>query len=464
MYTYGLILILIPCVGCSDEKGKNDTNIVSYSDSEEEADNFEVIQPVPIQPQPQPQPIPPPVTYTEYPYQQYQHHTPQYPYPTVQQPLEQSYQPHVPQEHIPPTQPQYYATPYQQYYPGYPPQPEPQPYDQYPGYTVYDPGYQPYQQLYQPEVQQYPQYYPGPIQPSHQYYVPPTYQPPQQPITETETQTQTQPYQPYVPQTTQEPSGYQPSQETTNTADGILGPAPGPLRHTRQILREYDKGLDKIYIAPSSEELKMEKPLELKLFKIDDEGNLVEMTPKEDYIIKFINVYKIKIELRSNLEKVIYKNEIVYMHIPGKPYCTELTKFKKYPVIILNREDGFLFANRCRKQWEIKFRNFPEYVKMYGEDAEGKEFQLNKGHYNLELTTKGSFEYKFIEGVMCTKVIVKEKLVWEKTEKEDHPRMLIITFKMNVVIHFKGYVSVFKYFAGKYRKMYSEASVEPLDE
>ncbi|EAN30711.2 SVSP family protein [Theileria parva strain Muguga] len=296
-----------------------------------------------------------------------------------------------------------------------------------------------------------------------QGYTPPTYTPqPRQPYP--------QPVQQYVPGPTQHQQlpraiHYEqirvPRPPIFGNRVPIYQPRP-PINILRPILAPPP-------ILPSSgpksqPEITKDKDLELiKLFKNDGEGNLVEMSGK-DYCIRFRNAHKIKILFRSELEKVVFKDDTIYTHLPGKPYCTEMTYNKNNSVFVFNRKGGFLYAESRENQWRIKFRNFPEFVQIYAQDHENRQFQLTEGHYYLDLTSKGSYKFSFIPGVKCTKIVINGSVVWKKTYAEFYPIIVTVTKRLNVILHFKDYFTVFGYFKGNFRKIFTKQNIEDIDD
>ncbi|XP_952697.1 Theileria-specific sub-telomeric protein, SVSP family, putative [Theileria annulata] len=388
------------------------------------------------QPPPHPQPyypgyVPLPPTHPPYQPPQYGPYQQGYPpyQPTLQQPVQETqpthpgYQPTQQQQQLTeptqhPQQPQpYYGPPPQPplVLPYQPPQAQPEP-PQYPGYYPY----QPYQH---------------PIQPSR-------IQPPEQP-------TDYDPYHPYQP--------YYPTQPTTQPYGPTThsGLEPTPIREPSEILKEYDQLADKLTSAAKDKVLKKQKELDfIKFYKKTKKGDLVPMA-ENDFKILFTNMFVTKYLFKANVEQLIFNDDTVYIHKPGKPYCTSLTYNKKSKFFAINLEDGsFLYINKRKGQWRTFAMKVEDYIKLYTHDSQGNDLLLSSEHYYIDIASKGSFKYTFKKGVYCTKIIFNQKLVWEKTDDEPFPNAVSVTSKTNVVIHYDNYVSVYSIVRGQFKGLY----------
>lgn len=403
IYGYILTLITIQCVKSADEYANNATD-----DEGEEEGNFEVTettgQPQPSQLLPQtehvqqPQPV---QQYGQYP----TYHYAQYPGYSTQQP---------------------------QYYHGYQ---QPQPY-YYPGYQqpYYYPGYQP-QHYYYPgyQVTQPPQQ-PAPVQP-YQVYGP--YQP--QPIP---TQPQPVPVQPavvqepyQVPPVTQPEDGTTPSQEVYNIPVIVSGISKPQKYKAKQPSHVYIKDTK---VKPYGEK----KCNVIKYFKIDNQGQLVEMS-EGDYYKSADDNNRTKYRFNSKLEHIWCDGETIFMHIPGTKHATSLTYHKRNNVYIVRFDDRFLMIKNHKWKWVVNSRIIPTYVKMFKEGKGKKYVELTNMDYYVNLSLSGYVKFIFSPHVKCTKVTIKGQVIWEETEGCDYPKGLSITSGRNLVMYFVGYLQVY---------------------
>ncbi|EAN32296.1 SVSP family protein [Theileria parva strain Muguga] len=442
IYTHGIILIIIKCVYCSDNQGN--THGTTESDSEDEGDNFEVtqttgqpvdVQSVPIQPHPQA--YPPPVTYTEYPYHSYQHPTPQYPYPTVLQPLEQIYQPHGPPVYIPPSQPTYYGPPYQQYYPGYSPYPQvlsqPQS-QQYGSYQSFVPQFQ---------AQPIPQFLP--IQ-QVQYYVPQQYHPGIQyrpPLISQHPIPITHPYGPgqFQPQTTEPQPSETLAPETVQievgSEDEIEGDGKGIEKEG-----EPDKG---VRVKP------IQTCKKITFMKKNQVGEIIKMSTN-DFKKVISDENKVRYTFFSNLEQLLCDGEVIFENKPENKHCRLLIHHKKISRFVLISEEGYYLVDPGNYGWRVKSEKVIKYLKLYTKDSVGNNLLLTKQYYEAKINDHPSTRVRFKSYARCTRVEFKGLVVWEKTENDGYPLLLIITGKLDFQLCFDGYNKIYRKRSGKYKK------------
>ncbi|EAN32270.1 Tp15 [Theileria parva strain Muguga] len=190
------------------------------------------------------------------------------------------------------------------------------------------------------------------------------------------------------------------------------------------------------------------------LMKKNSEGALIEMTEKE-YKIIVDSRFKIKFRPFRNLEQVLCDGEIVYWHRSDKPYCSILSFNKKNNAFIIYRPGGFLLIKQKLGKWKpITAPNIPNYVKFYRQGSTGNEVEIVPLNYHLEFTSQASFKYTFKTDVHCSKMVVRNQVVWIKTASEGFPSSMSLTNLENVVILFKGYVRVFKKTPEGYRHLF----------
>uniref|UniRef100_A0A3B0NCS2 Theileria-specific sub-telomeric protein, SVSP family, putative n=1 Tax=Theileria annulata TaxID=5874 RepID=A0A3B0NCS2_THEAN len=515
IFIYTFILFVVKSSLCYDRyPGYSES-----SDSDDD-DNFDVTQSgQPIQPQPDQQHIP--VYYGGHTYPPVQ---PQPHYPHPQQPLQQYILPqptHTQQPYYPgpPTHPQQpilgpYQPPYQTvqephppqpiilpqppshpqpYYPGYVPVPPTHPPYQPPQYGPYQQGYPPYQPTLQQPVQETQPTHPGyqptqqqqlteptqhPQQPQPGYQQYPGYQPPPPPLSvpvHQPPQAQPQPtqqilvtypgiqypgYQPYGPYQ----QHYQPP-PIPEQSQYYSGLEPTPIREPSEILKEYDQLADKLISDAKDKVFKKQKELDfIKFYKKSKKGGFVPMA-QNDFKILFTNMFVTKYKLKYELEQLIFNDDTVYIHKPGKPYCTSLTYNKKSNFFAINLEDGsFLYINKRKGQWRTFAMKVEDYIKLYTHDSQGNDLLLSSEHYYIDIANKGSFKYTFKQGVYCTKIIFNQKLVWKKTVDEPFPNAVSVTSKTNVVIHYDNYVSVYSIVRGQFKGLYIKPIKEGFNE
>ncbi|XP_954695.1 Theileria-specific sub-telomeric protein, SVSP family [Theileria annulata] len=317
-----------------------------------------------------------------------------------------------------------------------------------------------------------------PYQPQPQYQQPTPLQPPQQPYYgpyQPQGQFgQPQYQQPTPPQEPQQPyyGPYQPGEgdysvlisKSSNLGPGILGPAPGPLREPSEIIKEYDQLADKLTTAAKDEEYKKQKELDfIKFYKKSKKGDLVPMTEK-DYKVLIQSQFSIKFLFDTELEQIIYNEEIIYNHKRGYSYCKLLTYYKKNERFTMYFDDGFIYLRKKAGQWRPSARKPPDYVEFYSKDSEGNEQLLTSEHYFLDFTDRGSFKYTFKIGVKCTKIIVKKQLVWKKTDDVSFPNALSVTSKSNLVLQYDNYIVIYAFMKGQFKRFKSESSKPGFNE
>ncbi|EAN32285.1 SVSP family protein [Theileria parva strain Muguga] len=496
-YKCVLIFIIIKCVKSQDN------NPDQPADEEDEEDNFEVLDLDKIiqqrldrfedpqyQPQPEPQYQPEPDQYQQV--LQYQPETTYYQQElSVYQPQQyDQYQPQHYQSYQAPTHPtgqqyvgyQYYeqsgvSQPGQYYIP-----PVTQP-TQQPSYQNYYPGYPPHQPSYQH------QYYEPPVtqpaqQPSYQYYLPPPTQP-QQPQYQyyQPTTTQTEVTQPphTQPQTIEDYDNFyvteqdQPQQVPTAADTGFTyGPTqptqPTPIpptQHvppttqepTQQSIKPQKKPRKRKRTQTTSgdeEEEKQEripkrrrcrqigKTKNIKFYKRNNLGNLEEMNVN-DYLITFSDKKRKDYEFIAELEQLHCKNEVIYEHIDGTPYCSLLSQSRETNVFALTNSQGFTLIRKTKGGWTKNDYKIPENIKLLTQDSLGNEVIITADQYSIHFTSNGSFRYVLLTGVKCCKIIVEGLIAWEKTDEDDaHPTIIYLSEQLTVTVKFEKYTKMFE--------------------
>ncbi|EAN32281.1 SVSP family protein [Theileria parva strain Muguga] len=441
------ILTVAEYVHCGDKP--NNTNGTIEIDSHGEDDNFDVTEQTSDQPtqEPEEQPYPlGPTQPTQQPFvlepeqtepldlsmkpaqPQPVHPQPRLPIQPIQYPL-----PIHPQASQPgfPVQPGYPVRPIPRYPPGYPPYPPypyppypPYPYPPYPPYGPYPP-YSPYDP-YPPYSPYVPPTQPIPPRPTH--YVPPPQQSIEQPIE------QPQP----IDQPTEQPQPIdQPAEETEPIDQPIEQPEP------------IDQPMPVDIIEPSeTQENVIEKKTRvkckiIKLMKRNEGGKLIPMTKKDFKKVSY-HITKVKFELFANLEQLICDGELAYEHTPGKPYASSLIQNRQFKEFFIRIKDILTIVRHINNKWKISDHKIPFCFQLFTKDSEGKEVLITEENIDVELSSFECFKYMFNTGVRCHKVVVKDKLVWEKKEDEsEYPEAMVVTKKGRVSLSFEEQIVIF---------------------
>ncbi|XP_955546.1 Theileria-specific sub-telomeric protein, SVSP family, putative [Theileria annulata] len=340
--------------------------------------------------------------------------------------ISQPYQP--PEQPDQPTQPEpvTYPGPDQTYQPppaqpGYPIGYEqyPQPIPHGPGYTGYGP--------YQPGYQHQPQY-PG-YDPYQQFYQP---TPPQY----------------YEPTYSQTPQQAKPPYQPTLPRPSL------PLSQSEKY-RQHKPDDKTVSSYGSLELIKLNK--KFVFLKKDPEGNLLPMIERQDYKVIWENKNLIRYSFQNGLESIFCDNKFIYTHREKKPYCSSITYNKTNSSFVITREGGFVQIKQIKGRWIAVGRKYPDYIKLYTHDSEGKEQLLTTEHYYLDITDKCSFKYTFILGVMCTKVVIKDEVVWvKKPDNKGFPNVLSVTTRLNLVLYFPRSRIVYSKMNNRYIQLYDE--------
>ncbi|EAN30737.1 SVSP family protein [Theileria parva strain Muguga] len=460
------ILTVTEYVHCGDKP--NNTNGTIEIDSHGEDDNFEVTEQTSEQPTQEPEEQPfvlepeqtEPLDLSMKPAQpQPVHPQPRLPIQPIQYPL-----PIHPQASQPgfPVQPGYPVRPipryppgYQPYpgyyYPGYPPYP-PYPYPPYPPYPY--PPYSPYP--YPPYSPYVPPTQPIPPRPTH--YVPPPQQPIEQPIEETqpidqpieETQPIDQPAEETEPieQPAEEP---EPIEQPIEEPEPIEQPIeePEPIEQPIEQPEPIDQPMPVDIIEPSeTQENVIEKKTRvkckiIKLMKRNERGKLIPMTKKDFKKVSY-HITKVKFELFANLEQLICDGELAYEHTPGKPYASSLIQNRQFKEFFIRIKDILTIVRHINNKWKISDHKIPFCFELFTKDSEGKEVLITEESIDVELSSFECFKYMFNTGVRCHKVVVKDKLVWEKKEDEnEYPESMVVTKKGRVSLSFEEQIVIF---------------------
>nr|ADD12219.1 SVSP4 [Theileria annulata] len=468
IYAFLILFILIGYVYCADNEshtysegsdgGDNDEN--NYQVTENTGQSTQEEQPLAIKEEPeQEEPTQPTYqTITQEPEQiepldlstNTRHTIPQ---PRPQPPP--SYQP--PQPPHQPTQPYYQPPPYGPYqpipYPYYGPY-QPIPYPYYGPYRPQSTPIQPPSQRTQPRPPQPTIHIPG--QPPIPQPIPPIPVPQRPPIPQPVPirqpmpipQPQYQPYVPYGPQPTppipipylpipqyQPPTRYPLSQPYT-----IPTGEPGTSLGKRKVT----------HIEPSKTQKAESKKRKsdtcgLHIFcKKDDSGNLIPMNYR-DYEKTHSDSSRKKYTLMSELEKILCDGGTVYVHEPGKPYVSTITKNMRRKEFVLKRDNELIVVNKVDEDWITSVVEIPEIIESFTKDDDGNEVPIPLDKFHIDLSHFKSFKFAFMSDMKCHKIIVKGDLVWEKTEgDEGYPIAIIITTKENVAIFFSKKTAVYK--------------------
>ncbi|XP_954697.1 Theileria-specific sub-telomeric protein, SVSP family [Theileria annulata] len=440
-YTYTLILLLIGYSGCSDKptdtQGSNSNednlpsigrlSLVDYNDSDEE-DNFQVIETSETQEEQTEGITETTETLTE-------------PVKDVEtQEDQEQLEPH-PQ----PQPPVYYIVgpqPDPGYYPVYQPPIQPTPYEQY-----YQPPQQPYQPIYvpyQPEFQQIPyQQYPLPI---------PIQPPYQQPT----------PYHPYVPQPTPQYGPYQPTQQYYPEPYQQYQPYPQPYGPEAQatVPQPYPEIQESKIFGPTEDVKKGKICNTIRFMKMDKEGSLLPMIEGLDYKLMWKNANKKKYEFMENFVMLLCDNEVAYFRQSPKRFCRYIIYNMKNGDFTITCDKGMALIFKSDHKWKKVGRSVPDYIKFYSQDSEGYVMLIIEKHYYIQLSPKGSLKYKFKKSVKCSKIIVRDQAVWEKTSNENHPIAVLVTKRTNLLVFFEDYFVLFSKKQGNYTKLFSQKKHE----
>ncbi|XP_955544.1 Theileria-specific sub-telomeric protein, SVSP family, putative [Theileria annulata] len=403
------------------------------------------------------------------------YHGPTQPIPQPRQPQ----QPHQPQKiYQPPYQPPY------QYYQAYiPTQPIPSQPPYQPGYPIpyqpiqpppgqFRPQPQPRPQIRQP-ISIHPQQPKPPYQPTRPIGIPtpkptqPSY-PPKQSIPEgvykipvqlgpsglpkpTHLGTSIQDYQsrPLI-KTGPDLLGPRPGLPKSHpqSKDGLLGPAPGPLRYPSDIMaqkREIETPLNET--SELAEIINRCK--KIKFMKKNEEGNLVELDTK-DYMISFINENITRYKFNVEVAGIKYDGEMVYQHNPMHPYPNKITFNKKYIAFFVQLNRVFIMFKYKNGIWKIKLNKIPSTLRLY-RTVEGNYVELNDNNYHVDLCMAGFIKFIFKNGIKCTKIMVKNQVVWEQRDNDELcPLEVCISKTMRFYVYFERYVMVFDRVSGIY--------------
>ncbi|EAN33249.1 SVSP family protein [Theileria parva strain Muguga] len=216
--------------------------------------------------------------------------------------------------------------------------------------------------------------------------------------------------------------------------------------------------LDKSEVGDDKKEAAAVKPSKISesliFMKKGDDGGLFQMIEGQDYKLIFDDGTTLKFEFYNELEQVIYNGDNIYVHMPKRLYALELTCNKTTNVFVIALEDSFLYIDYRAGMWRANSRKIPNYVKFYGKDSEGVEFEFSKEHYSFYLTEKGAFRYVFFPEIPCAKVVINNRLIWEKTPEDKSLLSVHINIKGDVFLKFKTHVSLFAKKRNEYKYLY----------
>uniref|UniRef100_A0A3B0MS82 Theileria-specific sub-telomeric protein, SVSP family, putative n=1 Tax=Theileria annulata TaxID=5874 RepID=A0A3B0MS82_THEAN len=215
---------------------------------------------------------------------------------------------------------------------------------------------------------------------------------------------------------------------------------------------------------PEEEEEEDKKPPEIirtcktiTFMKLNEEGKLAEMILEKDYREIWFSQFNTKYLMLCRLELLLCDGEIVYTQKSSRSDCRLVIYNRNAHTFIFTGDTGFILFKRINNRWNVdKARKFPEDVNIYTIDNDGNEIELGKDSYEIDITAFGSFKYRLNQGVRCTKIIYKNRLVWEKTDESDYPSSFCLTTRNNVMVFTGQYIAIYGKKGSKYRHLYTK--------
>lgn len=193
---------------------------------------------------------------------------------------------------------------------------------------------------------------------------------------------------------------------------------------------------------------------EITLLKKGKDGQLVKMI-EGDYRKIHDNEYKARYLLYAKLEQLLYCGEIVYVHRAEIPYPTSFSHNKVVKMIVFRRLYSFMLARKRKGLWMVNGRKIPNYIRLYTQNSEGEDVELNEDHYYVDYTPSESFKYTFKQSVNFTKAIMND-LTWTKKPTDGRVVACAVTHHGSLMIFFKKYYEAYRKINGEYKIFYGK--------
>ncbi|XP_952692.1 SfiI-subtelomeric fragment related protein family member, putative [Theileria annulata] len=178
---------------------------------------------------------------------------------------------------------------------------------------------------------------------------------------------------------------------------------------------------------------------ELKLYKLDEYDEPVEITPNNSSV-ELIKENKFLYSLKKTVECTMIQVEDrpVWNHIDGQEHPKSITYNKNNNILNVNFEDHFIDIVLEWDEWISKMYSHVKELKLYTDNGENTVIPMKNELYKINDSLQESYLIELLKGSKCSKVKCKEMTIWRRETNENYPNCIEYDYsrEKKIMIHF----------------------------